>query len=121
MKKLLLCICIASIGGIVQAQTTATPEQTPTTEKHNKVNIVKDLNLDNAQKKSVATIRKTNKAQIDSIKHNPTLTEAQKKTELKKIKQGERKSIEKILTTEQKAKLAELQPKKKGKKAATTN
>ena len=45
----------------------------------------------------------------------------QKKAELKKIKQDERKSIAELLTTEQKAKLAELQPKKKGKKIATTN
>jgi hypothetical protein len=118
MKKLLLFICLTSIGNFIQAQTT---KDSTTSAKHKKVNLAKELNLNDTQKKSVAAIHKSNKAEVDSIKGNATLSEAQKKAELKKIKQGERKSVEKLLTTEQKAKLAELQPKKKGKKAATTN
>lgn len=114
MKKVLLFICLVSLGSIAQAQTTTAP--TATTGKHKKVNLVKDLNLDDTQKKSVAAIHKNNKAQLDSIKNNAALSATEKKTELKKIKKNEKKSVEEILTTEQKAKLAELQPKKKGKK-----
>lgn len=115
MKKLILALCLVSLGYAAQAQTTTTPS-TPTTEKKKKANLAKALNLDEQQKKTVTAIRKTNKAQADSIKSNTSLTEAQKKTELKKVKQEEHKKVEEILTTEQKAKLAELQPKKKGKK-----
>lgn len=119
MKKLLLVICLASLGSFTQAQTTTAPATN--TGKHKKANLAKDLNLNDTQKKSVAAIHKSNKAQLDSIKKNSALSETEKKAELKKIKQGERKSVAELLTTEQKAKLAELQPKKKGKKVATTN
>jgi Spy/CpxP family protein refolding chaperone len=115
MKQLLLALCLLGFSYATQAQTTTTPSA-PTTEKKKKPNLVKQLNLDETQKKSVATMRKNGKAQADSIKNNAALTEAQKKTELKKMKQEERKKVEAILTTEQKAKLAELQPQKKGKK-----
>jgi len=115
MKQLILALCLVGLSYATQAQTTTTPSA-PTTEKKKKPNLVKQLNLDETQKKSVATMRKNGKAQADSIKNNAALTEAQKKAELKKMKQEERKKVEAILTTEQKAKLAELQPKKKGKK-----
>jgi Spy/CpxP family protein refolding chaperone len=115
MKKLLLALCLVGFSYATQAQTT-TPPVTPTSEKKKKPNLAKELNLNEAQKKTMANMRKSGKAQVDSIKNNTTLTEAQKKTELKKVKQEERKKVEGILTTEQKAKLAELQPKKKGKK-----
>lgn len=115
MKQLLLALCLLGFSYATQAQTTTT-SGAPTTEKKKKPNLVKQLNLDETQKKSVATMRKNGKAQADSIKNNAALTEAQKKTELKKMKQEERKKVEAILTTEQKAKLAELQPQKKGKK-----
>ncbi|MDI9366113.1 MAG: hypothetical protein QM541_14235 [Flavobacterium sp.] len=115
MKQLILALCLVGFGYATQAQTTSTPS-TPTTEKKKKANLAKALNLDEAQKKTMATIRKNGKAQADSIKNNLALTEAQKKAELNKMKQAERKKVESILTTDQKAKFAELQPKKKHKK-----
>jgi Spy/CpxP family protein refolding chaperone len=113
MKQLILALCLVAFSYTTQAQTTTTPSAT-TTEKKKKTNLAKELNFDETQKKTIATIRKSGKAQADSIKNNSALTEAQKKAELKKMKQEERKKVEAILTTEQKAKLAELQPKKKG-------
>lgn len=115
MKQLILVLCLVGFSYATQAQTPSAPTA-PTTEKKKKPNLAKELNLNETQKKTMTAMRKTGKAQADSIKSNTALTEAQKKTELKKIKQEERKKVEGILTTEQKAKLAELQPKKKGKK-----
>lgn len=115
MKQFILALCLVGFSYATQAQTT-TITSTPTTEKKKKANLAKELNLDETQKKTMTALRKSGKAQADSIKNNAALTEAQKQAELKKMKQDERKKVEDILTTEQKAKLAELQPKKKGKK-----
>ena len=116
MKKLLFIIGFSAIVGFVQAQTTATEQPKIGTTK--KVKMAKELNLTKNQKKEMKAIKEDNKAKEESIKNNTGLSEGAKKQQLKQLKMDQKKSVAKLLTTEQKAKLADLQQKKK---ADTTN
>lgn len=66
--------------------------------------IIKDLNLTKQQQKQWKKIQTDNKAKLDALKANTTLSEADKRTQLKAIMDGQKTQSEAILTAEQKAK-----------------
>ena len=110
MKKLVFLICLSTMVGFAQAQNVS-PKHT-TSGKHQKNRMAKDLNFSNSQKQQIKAIRQTNKTQKATIKSNTALSESDKKQQLKQLKVEQKKSISKLLTTEQKAKLADLKQKK---------
>ncbi len=117
MKKLVCILCLSTIVGFAQAQTTPT---TPAKiGKHQKVKMAKELNFSKDQKQEMKAIKQKNKEQEAVIKSNTALSEGDKKQQLKQIKVNQKKSVAKLLTTEQKAKLADLQQKKTSDKPKT--
>ena len=109
MKQLLFILCLATISSLSQAQTT-TSEQ-PAMGQHQKVKMAKALNLSKKQKQQMKAIKQQSKAQNAAITNNAELSESQKKIQLKQVKADQKKSVAKVLTTEQKAKLADLRQK----------
>jgi len=65
----------------------------------------KDLNLSKDQKDKVAQFHKDSKAKADAIKKDQSLTADQKKTQLKALKEENKKNVAGILTDEQKQKM----------------
>lgn len=80
----------------------------------NNLAVLKELDLTKAQKQQLKTMRQENKAQRESILNDATLTEEGKQQKLKALKLSAAKSLQSILTVEQRTKLKDL---KKGKKA----
>ena len=117
MKKLVCILCLSTLIGFAQAQTTPT---TPAKlSKHQKVKIAKELNFSKDQKQEMKAIKQKNKDQEAIIKSNTALSDGDKKQQLKQLKLEKKKSVAKLLTTEQKAKLADLQQKKTSDKPKT--
>ena len=115
MKKLLFLICLSTIVGFTQAQsTTAHPAQA---DKHQKIKMAKELNFSKSQKQQMKAIKQNQKTQMATINNNTSLSENDKKQQLKQLKLEQKKSVTKLLTTEQKAKLANLKQKKEADKA----
>ncbi len=115
MKKLLF-IAFLSFGVLsLQAQTKDT---TALHHKNKKVKnkMAQQLSLTESQKEELKKFKEQNKAQKEAITSNKLLTEQQKQDQLKELKASQRQETAKILTTEQKAKLADLNKKKKHKK-----
>ena len=116
MKKLVCILCLSTLVGFAQAQTTITPAKVG---KHQKIKMVKELNFSNEQKQEMKAIKQKNKDQEAIIKSNTALSDGDKKQQLKQLKLEKKKSVAKLLTTEQKAKLADLQQKKSSDKPKT--
>ncbi len=115
MKKLLFLICLSTIVGFTQAQsTTALPAKA---DKHQKIKIAKELNFSKSQKQQMKAIKQNQKTQMATITNNTALSENDKKQQLKQLKVEQKKAIAKLLTTEQKVKLADLKQKKETDKA----
>ncbi len=73
------------------------------------------LQLNEKQKATLLTERKNTEAQIKSLKENKSLSEVQKKEQIKSLKEKQKETLKSILTDEQKAKF-EHQKKDKVKK-----
>ena len=116
MKKLVCILCLSTLVGFAQAQTTTTPAKVG---KHQKIKMVKELNFSNEQKQEMKAIKQKNKDQEAIIKSNTALSDGDKQQQLKQLKLEKKKSVAKLLTTEQKAKLADLQQKKSSDKPKT--
>ena len=115
MKKLLFLVCLSTIVGFTKAQsTTALPDKV---EKHQKIKMADELNFSKSQKQQMKAIKQNQKTQMATINNNTALSENDKKQQLKQLKVEQKKAVTKLLTTEQKAKLADLNQKKATDKA----
>ena len=77
-------------------------------DRHNRVgDITKNLNLSPEQQKNVATFDQKFKGSVDNIRTNTSLTQEQKKEQLKELHKDHRQSIETLLTSEQKTQFKE--------------
>lgn len=117
MKKLLFIIGFSAIAWVPQSQP-ATTEQ-PKIGKHQKVKMAKELNFTKDQKKEMKELKKDIKAKEASVNINAALSDIDKKQQLKQLKIDQKKLVAKLLTTEQKAKLADLRQKKANDKPKT--
>lgn len=70
--------------------------------------MMKDLNLTAEQQAKIKTIQDAQKAKVQPIRENASLTPEQKKEQMRPIVKDTMKQILEILTPEQKAKLQEL-------------
>jgi Spy/CpxP family protein refolding chaperone len=69
---------------------------------------MKELNLSDAQKSQMKTIRENAKTQAQSIKGNTSLSQDQKRDQLKQLHESTRTQMEGVLTAEQKQKLEDM-------------
>ena len=108
MKKLIaFTLVLASVGFTATAQQRR-DAKTPRTEEKMRMYDKKgmqELNLTDAQKAELKAQRESAKAQLEAIKSNSTLTDAQKAEKAKAIHQEQKSKMQALLTSEQKAKL----------------
>ncbi|RYY48562.1 MAG: hypothetical protein EOO06_09765 [Chitinophagaceae bacterium] len=76
----------------------------------------KDLNLSNDQSLKLKANREAAKAKIAAIKANTSLTEDQKKTQVKEVMQASKADMKTILSAEQLQKMKEMKKDRHGKK-----
>jgi Spy/CpxP family protein refolding chaperone len=110
MKKLIaFTLVLASVGFTATAQERR-DVKTPRTEgkmrMHDK-KTMQELNLTESQKAELKAQRESAKAQLEAIKADASLTDAQKAEKAKVIHQEQKTKMQALLTTEQKAKMAE--------------
>ena len=75
----------------------------------------KDLNLSTEQSAKLKAKREASKVKIDAIKANSSLTEEQKKAQVKEVMKSSKADMKNILTEEQFKKLQEMKKQKHGK------
>jgi Spy/CpxP family protein refolding chaperone len=68
-------------------------------------NMMKDLNLTEAQKTQLKESRQNSKQQMDAIKNDASLTQDQKKAKMQELRKSQQEKMNSILTADQKAKL----------------
>lgn len=73
-------------------------------DKSKRKDLMKDLDLTREQKGKLKEIRQVSKAKKEAIENNSQLSEGEKKKQLRELKREEAKSIQAILTDEQKEK-----------------
>ena len=124
MKKMFVLVAITVIGHLAFAQA---PKETeinktkPDTEhkkyhkghRHEKMEMMKALNLTEAQKNQMKEMKMANKEKRTAILNNSSLTEDQKKDQLKELNKASAENMQSILTDEQKVKMKEAREKMK--------
>ncbi|MDB5232499.1 MAG: motif family protein [Chitinophagaceae bacterium] len=68
---------------------------------------MKELNLNANQEAQLKSLREANKSKIVAIRNSNSLTAEQKKSQLETIRQSQHEKMQSILTSDQKAKMAE--------------
>ena len=73
-------------------------------DRSNRKDLLKDLDLSREQKIKLKEIRQGNKTKKEAIENNSQLSEDEKKKQLRELQKEQAKSIQAILTDEQKEK-----------------
>lgn len=108
MKKLLTSISILTLFAInanAQVQREVKPRTHASHTKGEKHKMMKDLNLSKEQKGKMKEFKQSMKQKKDAIKNNASLSEEQKKQQMKQLHKEQKQNLQTILTPEQKAKL----------------
>lgn len=121
MKKLLaLSFAAVIISSAAFAQTERTVDSKPRTERHkgrhDKDNMMKELNLTTEQKAQMKAQHKEMKAQREALKAQDNLTVKEMREKQKALKAEQKSKMEGILNDEQKAKVAEMKKQKQSQK-----
>lgn len=74
-------------------------------EKHDRRKMMSELNLTSDQKTKLKEMRMANKQKKDAIMNNSSLSETQKREQLKDLHKEHAKGLENVLTDDQKAKM----------------
>lgn len=99
-------VLAASLVSFHSAAHAALPQQGSQAESHEQGDDEK-LNLTQDQKNQIKTIRDNEKSQIDSVRHDSSLTPEQKQNKIRGIRQGTDKQINGVLTPHQREELRE--------------
>lgn len=122
MKKILVALLTTTIvftaGAQVQRKkTTVSTDSTaiaaPAKTRGEKREMMKELNLSKEQKIKLKNLKQDNKAKIDAVQNDASLSDAEKKVKLKELKKQQLLSTMSVLNEEQKAKLKQLRKDKK--------
>ncbi len=108
MKKLIAFTLAVAVVGFSASAQERREAKTPRTEQKMKMHdkkTMQELNLTEAQKTELKAQREAAKTQLESIKTDASLTDAQKAEKAKAIHQEQKAKMQALLTTEQKAKL----------------
>jgi|GEM_PF-913310 len=126
MKKVMVFMLAVFMGQLVFAQDAKPAEMNKTGErempggkgrhkmhKHEKREMMKQLNLSEEQKTKLKEMNAGNKEKKQAILNDTKLTEEQKKEQLRAIKKEQATNMQTVLTDEQKAKMKEVRLKMK--------
>jgi len=118
MKKIIIAaLFMLGISTMSFAQTS----QDSTHHRNHKKGMYKALNLTKDQKDKLHQYNKDTKTKADAIKNDQSLSADQKKTQLKSLREENKKNISGVLTDEQKQKMKDMkQHHKKHSPAKTT-
>lgn len=107
-KKFLLLFSIISLSAAVHAQDSTGHQQhdRATAIKHQRMDMMQQLNLTDEQKASMQKLREEQKTKMDSIR-NSNLSDEEKMTQTKALRESQRKAMMDMLTPEQKSKMKE--------------
>ena len=109
---------LAAVGSISSAQTTVNPFARTTTattaaavpapepERGGYMKMLKDMGLTPAQMAQIKPMMKSQRTQIEAIKANTTLTEKQRRQQMRQVRQSALASIRQVLTPAQQQTLA---------------
>lgn len=111
---LILALLLSSIISVAQVERKPAPakpvdsvasnQPVKKMDKANRKDLLKDLDLSREQKIKLKEIRQANKTKKEAIENNSQLPEDEKKKQLKELQKEQAKSIQAILTDEQKEK-----------------
>lgn len=127
MKKLfntLLLVTILAAGAQAQEKHGLKEQRREGARKnmrHQKMDAMKQLNLSQAQKDQMKSIREDSRKQIDALKANRQLTLQQYDEKRTVILREQKAKADAILTTEQKSKLEQIKAEKEQKRQASFN
>lgn len=125
MKKIFAVLAITFIGQLAIAQVTPSSETGKSKSerkafhkkgKHKRAEMMKQLNLSEEQKIKFKEMKAANKEKREAIRNNSKLTEAQRREQMKALKDQQKSNLEAMLNDEQKAKMKEMKTKMKAEK-----
>lgn len=90
---------------VIKADTVAGNQSANKVDKADRKDLLKELDLTREQKIKLKEIRQANKEKKEAIESNGQLSEDEKKKQLRELQKEQAKSIQAILTDEQKEKL----------------
>lgn len=90
---------------VIKADTVAGNQSAGKVDKADRKDLFKELDLTREQKIKLKEIRQANKEKKEAIESNGQLSEDEKKKQLRELQKEQAKSIQAILTDEQKEKL----------------
>lgn len=93
--------------------TDSTATAAPAKTRGEKKEMMKELNLSKEQKIKLKNLKQDNKAKMDAVQNDASLSDAEKKAKLKELKKQQLLSTMSVLNEEQKAKLKQLRKDKK--------
>ncbi|MEO8412460.1 MAG: hypothetical protein ABI472_02325 [Ginsengibacter sp.] len=96
-----------SAGAQVQRETNPTQNTATVTQKKNKKEISKELNLTREQRRQLKDFRQSAKQKKEEIDNDTSLTDTQKQDKLRHLRMEQKEKLNTILTPEQKEKLKE--------------
>ncbi len=119
MKKIvMMSLIVAGFSFAASAQTDRAMRPADTTRKNMRPpgppngdmrqrdeQMLKDLNLSDAQKAQVKKDREEMRPKMEALRNNTSLTPDQKRTQMQAIREEQKKKMDAILTPEQKAKM----------------
>ncbi|MBS1810504.1 MAG: hypothetical protein JST84_20230 [Acidobacteria bacterium] len=103
-------LCIVSV--LAFAQSGSTPDKKP--EQRPAAPDVRGIDLTDEQKASLKTIRQQEREQIQNVRNDSTLSEAEKRSRIDSIRQNSREQAQGTLTPEQREAVANRQSNKGG-------
>ena len=134
MKKMFVLVSVTimshfSFAQVKEGRDTAVSKNNPVVshkmhhkeDRHTRKEIMKELNLNEAQKAQLKEIRISDKEKRAAILNDAKLTEEQKDEELKELHAAQIKNLQNILTEEQKVKMKDVRKKVKAELEANPN
>ena len=103
------------LSAMAWAQTTQAPAANPTAKPgHGREGIFQQLNLTQDQRAKIESFRQSERSQIQALRSNTSLTDDQKKQQIRDLRKTDHQQLLAILTPEQQAQLKQLQGARKG-------
>lgn len=99
-----------AISAAVQAQDSTTVhhhEKGQSAIKQQRMDMMQQLNLTDEQKAKMQKLREEQRASIDSVR-NSSLSDEEKTSQLRTLRENNRKAMEDVLTPEQRSKMQEM-------------
>ena len=116
MKKILFVLMLSIFASAGFAQVQRNQVKKPITDSSQKAKVkIKELNLSKEQRGKLKEMKQENKAAKDQVENDATLSDKQKKQQLRALKRQNAEKMNTILTDDQKAKLKEMRGNRRGK------